>query len=285
MRRRRAGTLAIAALWIGATCAGAVDAAGVPSPSDPYARVARAYRVSVDGRELWSSSAAEPRPPASLTKLMTALVVLDAIAPDEVVTVSARAARARGARVGLVVGERFHAADLVTAMLVASGNDACLAIAEHVAGSEAAFVRRMNERARAMQLSATHFENACGFDGPTHRSSARDIARMAQTLLERPLLARTVALPASTIHAIGGRAFDVRNSNALIGRVPGAVGVKTGYTARAGRCLVGLVERDGVRVMIVLLGAGDRWWDAVAMIERAFEHVHEAGARAGSPPR
>jgi D-alanyl-D-alanine carboxypeptidase (penicillin-binding protein 5/6) len=285
VRLRRAGTVAGIALWIGATCAGAVDAAGAPSSSDPYAGVARAYRVSVDGRELWSSSAGAPQPPASLTKLMTALVAFDAMAPDEAVTVSAAAARARGARVGLVAGERFHAADLVTAMLVASGNDACHAIAEHVAGSEAAFVRRMNARARAMKLSATRFENACGFDGPTHRSSARDLARMAEALLERPLLARSVALPAATIHAIGGRALEVRNSNALIGRVPGAVGVKTGYTARAGRCLVGLVERDGVRVMIVLLGAGDRWWDAVAMIERAFEHAREAGARTASPPR
>jgi len=260
------------------------DARAQPA-SDAFPGSARAYLVRANGTTLWSASANASVAPASLTKLMTALVVVDAVAPGDVVTVGARAGKARGARIGLTAGTRMQAGDLVAAMLIASANDACLALAEHVAGSEAAFVSRMNRRARAMQLSETHFANACGFDAPSHRASAVDVARLAEAVVGNATLAGIVATPARVVRALDGRSFAVTTTNALIGRVPGAIGVKTGYTAKAGHCLVGLVERDGVRVLVVLLGARDRWWDAVAMIERAFEAARAGGAPASAPAR
>jgi D-alanyl-D-alanine carboxypeptidase (penicillin-binding protein 5/6) len=259
------------------------QAAGAANARDAFAASARAYLVRADDRTLWAHASDASMAPASLTKLMTALLVIDAVPPDDIVVVSANAARAHGARIGLTAGTRIRAAELVVAMLLASANDACTALAEHAAGSEAAFVARMNTHARALGLRATRFANACGFDAPAHRSSAADLARLADAFLADSRLAGIVAAPARVVHAEDGRSFAAANTNALIGRVPGAIGVKTGYTARAGHCLIGLVERDGVRVLVVLLGARDRWWDAVAMIERAFEQ--RAVSPASSPTR
>ena len=271
VRWRRA--FAGACLALAAATAGAAGA-------DAFPDSAKAYVVRVDGRELWSAHADERLPPASLTKLMTALVVLEGARPADVVTVSRRAARARGTRVGLTERMRMSAEDLVVAMLLASANDACLALAEHAAGSAEAFVARMNQRARALGLARTSFADPCGFDAPGQRTTARDLARLADAFIAQPMLARIVATPARVVRAEDGRTFQVASTNALIGRVPGTIGVKTGYTAQAGRCLIGLVERDGTRVMVVLLGAGDRWWDAVAMIERAFESAKTAPSHA-----
>ena len=126
--------------------------------------------------------------------------------------------------------------DLLTGMLLRSGNDACLALAEHVAGSERRFVALMNERAAKWGLAATHFVNACGFDAPRHLSSARDLAAIARRLLDVPELARIVALEKATIVDADGRRYPLANTNLLFDVVPGLAGVKTGYTARAGRC-------------------------------------------------
>jgi D-alanyl-D-alanine carboxypeptidase (penicillin-binding protein 5/6) len=128
----------------------------------------------------------------------------------------------------------------------------------------------MNERAHAMGLADTRFANACGFDAPGHHSSAEDLARLGEAFAADERLVAMAAEPAAAIATHDGRRYAFANTNALIGRVPGTVGVKTGYTAKAGHCLIGLVERDGRRVLVVLLGARDRWWDAVAMIEQAF---------------
>jgi D-alanyl-D-alanine carboxypeptidase (penicillin-binding protein 5/6) len=158
-------------------------------------------------------------------------------------------------------------------LLLRSANDACLALAEHAAGDERRFVERMNAQAAAWQLRDTHFVNACGFDAPGQYSSARDIAALARRVVTTPRLATLVALPRYTARTVDGRTFALRSTNALLGYVPGLAGVKTGYTDRAGRCLAGYAERDGHTVLVVLLGANDRWWDAVAMFEQAFARV------------
>jgi D-alanyl-D-alanine carboxypeptidase (penicillin-binding protein 5/6) len=265
-RRPRVRALAAVALALVAAGPALAQAA-----ADPFAGRARAYLVQVDGVPLWSSASDAELAPASLTKLMTALVIADAIAPADVVTVSPRAARASGARLGLGAGTRITAGELMTAMLLRSANDACLALAEHAAGSEARLVAAMNRRARSMRLAATRFRNACGFDEAGHHSSAADLARLAAAFTADARLAAIVAREGALVRTQDGRTFSVANTNALVGRVRGAIGIKTGYTARAGHCLVALVERDGVRVLVVLLGARDRWWDAVAMVEQAFE--------------
>jgi D-alanyl-D-alanine carboxypeptidase (penicillin-binding protein 5/6) len=256
-----------------ALCVALAGAAGAAPVPDAFPGAAAAYLVLADGVPLWSAAPERPLPPASLTKLMTALVVDAAAAPDAIVAVSPRAARAGGARMGLAAGMRIRVSELMAGLLVRSANDACVALAEHVAGTETRFVARMNAQAAAWRLADTHFANACGFDAPEHRSSARDLAALAGRVVASPALARLVALPRYTARTVDGHAFALRSTNVLLGLVPGLRGVKTGYTDRAGRCLIGYAERDGHDVMVVLLGAGDRWWDAVAMIEQAFQRI------------
>jgi D-alanyl-D-alanine carboxypeptidase (penicillin-binding protein 5/6) len=265
----------------------ALARAAAPAPAGPGDRfpgAAAAYVVALDGRELWSRHPDRPLPPASLTKLMTALLALDGAGPEgkawepaAQVEVSPRAAAATGARLGLRAGERLRAADLLEATLVASSNDACLALAEHLAGSEPAFVARMNARAARLGLTATHFVNACGHDAAGHRASARDLLRLAAVALELPELQRLVALERDTITTEAGRVLELRTTNALLGRLEGARGVKTGFTARAGRCVVALVERGGARLLVVLLDASDRWWAAAGLVEKAFLEAGRGG--------
>jgi len=281
--RRAAGpvaalvTVALLAIAPG-RAAGAAAVRPPDGPRDRFPGAARAYLVSLDGRELWARHPDRPLPPASLTKLMTALLALEAgWRPEAPVAVSARAAAATGARLGLKAGETLRAADLLEAMLVASSNDACLALAEHLGGSEAAFVARMNDRAAALGLGATHFANACGHDAAGHRSSARDLMRLSTLALEQPELRRMVAVEKDTLTTAGGRALELRTTNALLGRLAGAQGVKTGFTAKAGRCVVALVERNGARLLVVLLDASDRWWAAAGLVEKAFLEAGPGG--------
>ncbi len=263
-----------AAAWLPA-------AARAAEPPNPWPDAAAAYLVRIDGVERWAAAASTRQKPASLTKILTALLVLEAVAPTAEVVVSARAARADGARIGLAAGMRMRVADLLTAMLLRSANDACLALAEHVARSEAAFVAQMNARAVAMGLKDSHFANACGFDAPDHYASARDLAVIADTALAQPAFADIVAREQGTARTRDGRVFRFDNTNVLLGRVDGARGVKTGWTKAAGRCLVGFAQRGNTRVLVVLLGAPDRWWDAVAMLESAFDEAR--GSRVPAP--
>jgi len=273
------GALLVAAAL--AMAAAAVSEAARAAATDPWPGVAAAYLVRIDGEVRWSANDAARLKPASLTKMMTAILAVEALAPAAEVTVGKRAAAADGVRLGLRAGMRLPAEHLLAAALLRSANDACLALAERVAGSEAAFVARMNVRASALGLADTHFSNACGFDAPDHYASARDLARLADAALAEPRIAAIVVRESGTAKTSDGRLFRFANTNVLIGRVDGARGVKTGWTRAAGRCLVAMAERAGTRVLVVMLGAPDRWWDAVAMIESAFE---DARARA-VPPR
>ncbi len=266
--------MAGALLWLGAREARAAEVAA----PDPFPRAGRAYLVALDGAVLWERAADVPLPPASLTKVMTALLALEAgPAPGEWVRVSARAARETGSRLGLRAGEEIPAADALAATLVGSANDACLALAEHLAGSEAAFVERMNTRAAELGLAHTRFRNACGHDAAGHRSSAHDLLALTRSALALPEFARLVALDGLTVTTRQGRTLPVRTHNELLGRIQGVRGVKSGYTAAAGRCLVALADRGGREVLLVLLDAPDRWWTAAALIEAAFDEARKRG--------
>lgn len=252
-------------------------AAEPPAP-DAFPRAGRSYLVEVDGVAVWARAPDVSRPPASLTKLMTALLALEARRdPAEWVRVSPRAARETGSRLGLRAGEELGLGDALAAVLVGSANDACLALAEHLGGSEDAFVARMNARAAELGLAHTRFRNPCGHDAAGHRSSARDLAALSRAALVFPELRRLVALERTTVTTRGGRALDVRTHNELLGRVEGVRGVKSGYTVGAGRCLVALAERGGREVLLVLLDASDRWWTAAALLEAAFEEGGKRG--------
>lgn len=246
--------------------------------TDAFPGAASAYIVEVDGRLLWSRAADTPRAPASLTKLMTALLVAEAPGhAGDVAVISPQAAAATGSRAGLHAGDRLYVRDLLAAALIGSANDACRALAEWRDGDEARFVARMNARAVTLGLKRTHFRNACGHDAVGHESSAADLAGLAQAAMAKSAIAslvRRIGIEIATVD--GRRRFRLSNRNALIGRYNGAIGVKSGFTARAGKCLIALAERDGARVLLVLLDGRDRWWDAHRILDRAFDHIARA---------
>jgi D-alanyl-D-alanine carboxypeptidase (penicillin-binding protein 5/6) len=255
------------------------EAAG---PGDPFGNVAAAYLVKVDGREVWARNSSTPLPPGSLAKMMTALLVLERADLRSVATVSREASRETGTRLGLAPGDRMTVVELLAATLIGSANDACHVLADHVAGSETKFVPLMNTRARELGLSGTRFANACGHDARGMRSSARDLARLAETAMGNPVFAKMAGLEESWIStADGGKTFPLRNSNLLLGRYRGAIGVKTGFTGAAGKCLVALAEREEKRVLLVLLNAPDRWWKAEEILDAAF--ARGSGASSSRP--
>ncbi len=256
-------------------------AALVLAQSDPFPQIGASYWLEIDGTPVWSKQADRRLPPASLTKMMTALLVLEQSALPSALQASVRVSRSAtletGSRIALRSGQQFTLADLLAATLVASANDACRALAEHLAGDQARFVQRMNQRARELGLRNTRFTNACGHDAPQHYSSARDLALLAHALMQHPVALELAEQAQRRIHSTdGAHSFLLRNTNALIGRYPGAIGLKTGRTAGAGNCLVALARRGNTQVLLVLLKGSDRWWDAVDVLDLAFERAAHA---------
>ena len=245
-------------------------AAPARAARNAFPKAAAAYVVERDGKLLWSGAAEKRLQPASLAKMMTALLVIEGGRLDETITVSQAAARETGTSLGLREGERLTARDLLTAAIVRSANDACRALADARGGSEAVFVARMNARAVKLGLANTRFLNACGHDADGQYSTAADLARLAQEVAGKPDYMSAAKLERAAIKTEGGRAFAFDNTNALIGRYPGAIGLKTGTTPGAGTCLAALAEKDGARVLLVMLRAQDRWWGGDALLDRAF---------------
>jgi D-alanyl-D-alanine carboxypeptidase (penicillin-binding protein 5/6) len=212
------------------------------------------------GQVLWESRADAPRSPASTTKLMVTLIVMEEVAAGRVsladsVRISRRARRMGGSQVYLAEGEVFTLEDLMKATLVASANDAAVAVAEYVGGSVEAFVERMNRRARSLGLRGTHFANVHGLDDdPARRNvtTARDLAILARELLRYPKVLEWTSLRAAPFR--GGR-FMLYATNRLLGRIEGLDGLKTGFTSRAGFCLVATAQRRGMRLIAVVLGS------------------------------
>jgi serine-type D-Ala-D-Ala carboxypeptidase (penicillin-binding protein 5/6) len=265
---------------------GSAHARSIPDSHDPYHRAASAYAAVLDGELLWGSNIDVRRAPASLTKLLTALVVLDADwQPDALLPVSHDAAHATRPRVGLRTGESIRADEALTAMLMHSANDACLVLAEHVAGSLDAFAERMNARAAALGMQDSHFVHPCGFDADGQYSTVTDLLRLARAAHADPRIAQIVAQEEATISTPSGRRLAFHNTNQLLGRLDGVLGLKTGYTVHAGHCLIAVAEQSGHRVWLVLLDSPRRWWTAHRIITDAFatalrsehgERIHEA---------
>ena len=273
--------------------ASAADAVAGPAPAPVGARAAVLLDYA-SGQVLFEQRAAEPLPPASTTKLMTALLAAESGRYFDPVTIEA-ADLVGGSSMGLSAGETINLRDLLDGLLIVSGNDAARAIARHLGarlpGTDrpvARFVARMNARAAELGLRATTFRNPEGLDEPGHRMSARDLATLALAALRQPVIAQIVATPATTVRS-SKRAYALRATNQLLGRYPGALGVKTGTTDAAGECLVALVEQDGHRLLAVVLGSADRYADATALVEWGFGQHHwltipEARADAAAPP-
>lgn len=241
---------------------------------NPFPEAAIAYLVKTPdnpGNPDWAQQADRRLPPASLTKVMTALLVLETTSPAAVVTITQASAAETGSRLKLRAGDSFLVRDLLAAMLIRSANDAAHALGVHLAGSEAAFAKMMNQRAAKLGLHNTHFTNAAGHDHPQHYSTANDLARIAQEALKHPMFRDLVATAQYTVKPLNrDESYPMDNSNKLLTKYEGMLGVKTGYTSKAGRCLIALAERDGQKVLLVLLNAPQRWESAAAMLDRAF---------------
>lgn len=256
--------LVLSILLIGFTAAGAAT-------DDPFPSAASSYLLKIDGDTVWAHRPERRLAPASLTKIMTALLVLEREPLDRVVTVSSAAAAESGTRIGLRRGDRMTVGSLLAATLIFSANDACRALADHVGGKRGRFTDLMNARAGKLGLNGTHFTNPCGHDQPRHYSTAHDLAILAEAALGNLAFRDLVSRQQQQIRTVDGkRHFNLRNKNLLIGRYPGTVGVKTGYTLAAGKCLIALAEREGTSVLLVMLHTRNRWHDAAAMLERAF---------------
>ena len=203
--------------------------------------------------------------PASLTKIMTALVALEAASLQEVVKIDGRALVHHSAH-KFRPGEEFLLRDLLTAMLVTSANDACEAVAWHIGGDDKRFVAMMNDRARALGLKNTYFANPCGFDAPGHYSTAADLAKLTGQALQVPAISMMVRTVTRDITSVNGkRQVSLRSTNELL-LDPDVTGVKTGYTSKAGRCLIASMFKDGHRLLLVGLNVQDRWEQATRLL-------------------
>ncbi|MCC6627892.1 MAG: D-alanyl-D-alanine carboxypeptidase [Chloroflexi bacterium] len=251
--------------------------ADLVEPSPPTVDARAALLLDADSRQvLFTHDAGVPLPPASTTKLMTALLVAESGRYFDPVTVEA-ADLVGGSSMGLAAGETLNVRDLLDGLLLASGNDAAYALARHLGARlpgtsrpVARFVARMNVRAGELGLRDTRFRNPEGLDEAGHVMSAADLATLALAALRQPVIAQIVATPATTVRS-SRRSYALRSTNQLFGRLPGVLGVKTGTTDAAGECLVALVERDGHRLLVVVLGSSDRYTDTTALIEWGFD--------------
>lgn len=232
------------------------------------------------GRILCSHNANARLPMASTTKIMTALLVLETMDLSDQVTISSNAVSTIGSKSRLRAGEVLTVEQLLYALLVVSGNDASIALAEAAAGSVQAFVEKMNARAEELGLSNTHFVNPCGLNNKKHFSSAKDLATLAQHALDDPVFARIVdtiyfSLPPLEEDTPGSednlRDFD--NQNELLHRLAWVSGVKTGSTPYAKYCLVASGHMEGISLVAVVLGAEEseiRWEEARSLLEYGF---------------
>ena len=227
------------------------------------------------GALLFSQNPREELPMASTTKIMTALLTLEQPGLDEEFIVDPEAIRVEGSSMGLREGDTVTLRDLAGGMLTASGNDAAGAAAVRIAGSLEDFAGLMNRRAQELGMLNTHFVTPSGLDAEGHYSTAYDMALLAREALRNPVFAEMAAAKRLTLH-YGNPPYDrsLLNHNRLLSLYPDAIGVKTGYTKTAGRCLVSAARRDGVTLICVTLGCPDDWNVHEALYERYFPMVH-----------
>ncbi len=243
--------------------------AGAQSLPEPNLSAACAILVDADsGRVLYGKSTNEERAIASITKLMTALVAVRVV-PDltQEVTVKREYTLAEGSSMYLKAGEKLTLETLLYGLLLVSGNDAALAIADFCAGDVETFVGWMNDWAAELGMKNTHFANPNGLPNDAHYSTAADMAKLARVVMEDETLAKIVATKSITI---GDRSLS--NHNKLLWQYEGCIGMKTGYTDKAGRTLVSCAEKDGQRLIVVTLNAPNDWKDHAALFDYGFSN-------------
>lgn len=230
-----------------------------------------------DGTVLFEKNAYEPMGMASTTKIMTALLAAERLPADRIITIPKEAVNVEGSSVYLTAGERLSAEHLLCALLLASANDAATALAIAVSGSVEAFANDMNDRAEKLGLKDTHFVNPHGLSHEEHYTTAYDLALLSAEALKNDTVRRIAAMPTADIPqgitADSPEAATTRhlyNHNKMLRLYKGAIGLKTGYTAATGRCLVSAAERDGLTLIAVTLNAPDDWRDHTAMLDYGY---------------
>ena len=257
---------------------GAGDAVAV---SAPYAVLMEKYTGTV----IYEKNSHEHCPPASVTKVMTMLLIVEAIeagtiSPDQTVTASETACSMGGSQIWLEPGEQMSVSEMLKCVTVVSANDCAVALAELIAGSEQAFVQRMNQRAAELGMNDTHFTNCTGLhDDDEHYTSAYDIALMSRELIRHDMIKQYTTI---WMDSIRNGEFGLSNTNRLIYGFEGATGLKTGFTSKAMYCLSATAERDGVEYIAVVLHgetSDQRFADARALLTYAFANYTLAALR------
>ena len=225
-------------------------------------------------RILYSKNMDEKLAMASTTKIMTALVAIESGRLNEKVTISKRASYMEGSSIYLREGEVHTVSDLLYAIMLRSGNDAATAVAEHIGGSVEGFAEMMNKKAREIGANNTRFANPHGLDAEGHYTTARDLALITSYALKNPLFSKIVSCKKKVMEGPPNENWDrvMINKNKMLWQFAGGDGVKTGFTKKAGRCLVSSATRDGMRLVCVVLNCGPMWDDSSALLEYAFNN-------------
>lgn len=270
-------TTALACVIAIAPCSAIRSVLASPPPASPGALSlsceAAVLLEQETGSIVYARNAFRRMYPASITKMMTALLALERGNLEDLVTVSRTAAEEPGSTMGLAAGDVFTLEDLLYGLMLNSGNDAAWAIAEHVGGTAQAFFDMMNRRAREIGAINTHFTNPHGLTDPNHYTTAFDLALIARTCLKHPFFKRLVATKEKdVIDASEEVRIKLANTNRLLWSYLGADGVKTGTTESAGQCLVASATRDGMKLLAIVLNSGDRWSDAASLLDYGFEN-------------
>lgn len=227
------------------------------------------------GKILYSRNMDERRYPASTTKIMTLIVALEEGSLDDMVAASENASHTEGSTIWLEPGEKMRMLDLLYGMMLVSGNDATVAVAEHIAGSVDAFAQRMTAKAHEIGAVNTSFVNSSGLPDERHYTTAHDLALIAAYGYGNPMFEQIVSTKERQI-PWGKNDYDrvLRNENQMLWLYDGGNGVKTGYTDAAGRCLVSAAKRDGIQLVAVVLDSQYMWNDSIALLNYGFEKIH-----------
>ncbi len=226
------------------------------------------------GQILYEENAHEKLSMASTTKIMTALLALESLSPEEEITVGNEVLHVDGTSLGLKPGDRIRVHDLLVGLLLASGNDAANAVAVAVSGSMDSFEERMNRRAAQIGMKNSSFVTPSGLDDEKHYSTAYDMALLTREALQNEVFAEIVSKYTATIH-IGAKKIWLKNHNRLLQSYDGLIGVKTGFTKKSGRCLVTAAQRNGICLIAVTLNAPDDWNDHRALLDYGFSVVKQ----------
>jgi len=272
----------VAGVSVTATPAPAGDSAfqGETAPP-PISAVSAAVVEDSCGDLLFAKDAHRRLPPASITKIVAAIVAVETTDPNEIVAVNVDNFFAGdGTVMGLQTGMRLSMRDLLYGLLLPSGNDAAVAIARRVAGDVPAFVGRMNAKVRELGLQDTHFTNPHGLDAAGHYSSAYDMAMLGRYAYKDPLIAEIVGTKQYQPNWDGP---ELWNGNLLLWLYPEADGMKTGWTEKAGQTMIATAQRDGHRLFVAVMGSQDRYTDVMRLLDWGFESI--AGSPSGSCSR